>query len=129
MKIPLRLLAACSAAAAVALLSGCIAVPADPNYGGYYGNGYGYDAYGYPVYAGSGVYYGGPAVVVAPPLSIGIYGSYSSGYLGSHFGGRRGPGWRGHGPGLRGPGWRGHGGGGYRGGFGGRHGGRGGGHR
>ena len=64
---------------ALALLSGCVAVPVNSGY---------YDAPG-PVYAAPPVYYGAPAYY-GPSIGIGIYGGYRGGY------GHRGYGHRGY---------------------------------
>lgn len=108
---------ATAALAAAALVSGCVAVPADPYYGGYSAYGYGSTA-AYPVepavVGAVPYYYGGPGVVVAPPLSIGIVGSFGSSYHRRGWGPR--PGWSG---GHRGWGGRRGGGFGGRGGHGG----------
>ncbi len=96
-----------------AVMSGCVATPVDPYYGGTgYGYGadygysnYGYSGYGYPAGAGFG-YYGAAPVVVAP-VGIGFSGVFGSGghrghwndrgYGHGHQGGYRpnyGGGWR-----------------------------------
>ncbi|MEP6558413.1 MAG: hypothetical protein ABJB17_08020 [Burkholderiales bacterium] len=105
-----------------AVLSGCVATPIDPYYGGAgYGYGYGadygysnygYSGYGYPAGSAGFGYYGAAPVVVAP---VGI-GLGFSGVFGSH--GHRGD-WdgRGYGNGYRG-GYRPNYGGGFRPGYG-----------
>ena len=122
MRLPTRLLASLSAIGVLALLSGCVAVPVDPYYGGYgystapayVGTAGYYDGYGYGYGYGA---FGGPVVLAPPALSIGIGGVFGRGWHG-HDG--YGHGWRGR------PGWGGHYGGyrGYRGGGGWGHGGR-----
>ena len=54
----IRVLGACAALGGVALLSGCVGVPADPYYGGY----------------SSGPYYSEPAPVVVSPAPVYIQG-------------------------------------------------------
>jgi hypothetical protein len=59
----IRVLGACVALGGVALLSGCVGVPADPYYGGGYSGGY-----------SSGPYYSEPAPVVVAPAPVYING-------------------------------------------------------
>ncbi|WP_295984367.1 hypothetical protein [uncultured Variovorax sp.] len=59
----IRVLGACAAIGGVALLTGCVGVPADPYYNGGYGGGY-----------SSGPYYSEPAPVVVSPAPVYING-------------------------------------------------------
>ncbi|HEX7866655.1 MAG TPA: hypothetical protein VF555_16990 [Variovorax sp.] len=59
----IRVLGACVAVGGIALLTGCVGVPADPYYGGGYGGGY-----------SSGPYYSEPAPVVVAPAPVYING-------------------------------------------------------